>query len=102
MGVTVLACKYETCILVYLLLNLHFIAVINIGIGISLLESSDYKILWLYVAFVIILALAQVVLFITYTVNAYKAPQSGELANNQHTIFITEIYQIVMLWCTVS
>lgn len=73
-GVTILACKSQ----LLMFIDHHFVSVINIGIGISLLENGDHKILWLYIAFNIIWIIFQLTLFVGYTLNAYKAPEKGD------------------------
>ena len=46
------------------------------------MEGGDYKILWLYIVFAIIWIIFQVVLFVGYTVNAFKAPKSGKFGQH--------------------
>ena len=61
---------------------MSILIVINIAIGISLLESGDYRILWLFVIFITIWIVLQVILFITYLLRAYKAPEKGNFNND--------------------
>ena len=54
--------------------------VINIAIGIYLLEQNagNIKILWFYIVFLILLFTFQVAIFIINTVFAYHAPEAGK------------------------
>jgi hypothetical protein len=59
------------------------LALINIGIGIGLAESAAsnrLRILWFYIAFVILMISYFIVLFIIYTINAFRAPESDRPA----------------------
>ena len=65
-----------------LALNFLFIPVINVGLGIALLENScgvgtnNYTILWIYIAFVGFLLATQVSLFVIFTFIAFREKDS--------------------------
>ena len=63
--------------------------VINVAIGIYLLEQNagNIKILWFYIVFLILLFMFQVIIFIINTVFAYQAPEGGK-HNKFHELFI--------------
>ena len=67
-------------------LSYYLLSVANVGLGIALLESggcspleiSQYRMLWLYIAFVCFLVMLQVSLFFIFTLTALNAsPESG-------------------------
>lgn len=57
--------------------------VINIAIGIALLEVNNFKILPFYIVFLVLLLVFQVVLFLIYILYAHKAPEESKHVNMQ-------------------
>ena len=56
---------------------------INIAIGIALLEVHNFKILPFYIVFLVLLLAFQVVLFLIYILYAHKAPKESKHVNMQ-------------------
>ena len=78
--------------------------VTNVGIGIALFEGRPYRILWVYIGFVVFLVTLQVVLFILFTIVALNTDDPKGLTQSHFAIIHVNIFHnfvvLMSLFCS--